>query len=320
MRYWIATIATAAILITATSGSTQDFPNRPIKLVVDSAPGGGGDILTRVVAQALEQQVGGSVVVENKAGGGGNLAAGAVATSPADGYTLLMATSNWTSINPSLYASMPYYPTDFEPIVRVASFPIVLSAHPAAGIADLNALIDRAKSSPGGINYASTGMGSIQHLTMELVQQMAGVQFEHIPYKAGAPALADLLAGRVQIGLVGLPPTAPRVKAGELVGLAVFDAERSPLIPDVPTYEEVLGEKVYAVAWTGLYAAQGTPQEILVKINEAVNAALETDALKQRLTDLGYSGGGGSVEDLTAYMAEDAARWKVAVDLSGLKF
>lgn len=299
--------------------AAQEYPADTIKIVVNSSPGGGADTLTRILADALSGHLGTSVVVENKPGAGGNIAGSNVAGEDPDGYTLLIGDSGMLVINPSLYEKMPFDPIgDFEPVTAVAAFPIVLAANPASGIDNVKALIDKAKAKPGQISYASTGIGSPQHLTAELLQSATGIKLNHIPYKGGANALVDMIAGRVDIGLVGIPPTVPRIKAGELIGIGVSTAERSELLPDTPTIAETVPGFETSV-WFALLAPKGTPSTITAKLKEAVVEVMANAELRSKLSGLGYTPTAASVADLGAFMKSQTAQWKTAVEKSGAK-
>lgn len=311
----LAALATMAASLPAAA----EYPEDTVTIVVNSSPGGGADALTRIVADALSKRFGVPFVVENKPGAGGNIAGGAVAGHAPDGYTLLMGDSGMLAINPSLYSAMPFDPiADLTPISAVAKFPIVISAHPGSGISDIKTLVERAKADPGKMNYASTGIGSPQHLTAELLQSSTGIKLNHIPYKGGANALVDMIAGRVDIGLVGIPPTAPRIESGELVGVAVSTAERSPLLPNTPTIAESVAGFETSV-WFGLMAPKGTPQAVTARLRESVIDIMEDAEIRRRLNGLGYTPMATSVEDFSAFLTAQIAQWQSAVEQSGAK-
>ena len=313
------TTAAAAISATVLSAGAAlaEYPEDTITFVVNSSPGGGADTLTRTLADALTGILGQPVVVENRPGAGGNIAGPAVAGAEPDGYTFLMGDSGMLVINPSLYTSMPFSPMeDLDPVTAVAQFPIVLAAHPDAGIASIDELIQKAEAAPGQINYASTGIGSPQHLTAELLQSATGIELNHIPYKGGANALVDMVAGRVDVGFVGIPPTAPRVKAGELIGLGVTTAERSPLLPDTPAIAETVDGFETSV-WFGLLAPAGTPDEAISTMRDAVSEAMAKPEMQERLKGLGYTSIAESVPDLGAFMQSQTEEWSAAVEQSG---
>ena len=311
--------AVALSLSVLATGAQAEYPEDAVTIVVNSSPGGGADTLTRTLAEALSREFGNPVVVENKPGAGGNIAGSLVKRKAADGYTLLMGDSGMLTINPSLYDDMPFDPAkDFDAITAVAQFPIVMAANPDAGIANLAELVEKAKAEPGKINYASTGIGSPQHLTSVLLQSATGIELNHVPYKGGANALVDMIAGRVDIGFVGIPPTAPRVRNGELVGLGVTTAARSKLLPDTPAIAETVPGFETSV-WFGLLAPKGTPDEVKRAIKDAVAAVMKDEELQARLAGLGYAPMADSVDDMSVFMASETAQWKSAVDQSGAK-
>ncbi len=318
MRKLLSALALGAALSAAPAHA--QYPDRSVRLVVNSAPGGGADILARALADGLSQELGQPFVVDNRPGAGGNVAGSAVASAEATGYVLLLADSGILVINPSLYTKMPFDPAAaFAPVSQVASFPIVVAAHPQAGFKSLKELIEKAKGDPGRINYASTGIGSPQHLAAELLQTATGMKLNHVPYRGGAPALTDLIAGRIPVGFIGIPPTAPRVRGGELVGLGVTTRDRSELLPDVPTVAEAIGQSFEASVWFALVAPTGTPAEVIQRLNGATAKVIGSPAMREKLVNLGYAPQTGSPEQLRTFMTEDAARWKTAVEASGAK-
>lgn len=295
------------------------FPERPVTLVVNSAPGGGADILARALADGLGAALGGRVIVENRPGAGGNLAAGHVARVRADGYTLYVADSGTLAINPTLYASLPFDPMrDFEPIARLASFPVVIAAHPSTGFRSLQDLIAAAKAAPRTINYASTGIGSPQHLAAELLQSATGIELVHVPYRGGAPAAVDLLAGHVRVGFIGIPPLAPAIRDGRLVGLGITGKSRSPLLPDVPAVAETI-PGFEALVWFGLFTPRGTPAAIHAQLAAATTQAMGAPAMTEMLDRLGYAAFPGAAEDLRSFLGTEIARWGEAVRRSGAR-
>lgn len=314
-----AVLAALGIGIVATPGVGAAYPERPVVMVVNSAPGGGADILARGLAEALGPALGGRVIVENRPGAGGNLAAGQVARARPDGYTLYLADSGTLAINPTLHAALPFDPVrDFEPIARIAAFPIVLAAHPDSGLRSLRDLIDRAKAEPRRLHFASTGVGSPQHLSAELLQYAAGIELVHVPYRGGAPALADLLAGHVPIGFIGIPPTAPAIREGRLIGLGVTAPARSPLLPEVPTFAETL-PGFEAQVWFGLFAPRGTPSELRARLAAATDAAMRSEAMVEMLHRLGFEPFHAPADALRQFLAAEIVRWGEAVRRSGAR-
>lgn len=312
-------VAALASAFLTTSPAVAEFPEKVVTLVVNSAPGGGADALARGLAEGLSREFGQRVIVENRAGAGGNVAAGQVARAPADGYTLLLADSGILAINPTLYGSLPFDPQkDFEPIARIAAFAIVVAANPSAGFKTLPELVAKAKAAPRSINYASTGVGSPQHLAAELLQTASGIELVHVPYRGGGPATVDLMAGHVPLGFIGIPPLAPAIQERKLVGLGVTGKARSPLLPEVPTVSETIPD-FEAQVWFGLFAPKGTPSAVLDRINLKTVAVMRSDGMKEMLRRLGFDEFLGAAGELRTFMASEAVRWGDAVRRSGAK-
>jgi tripartite-type tricarboxylate transporter receptor subunit TctC len=298
----------------------QDYPTKPIRIVVPFPPGGATDLLARAVAQRLTEKWGQAVIVDNRPGAGGNIGSELVAKAAPDGYTLEMGTVGTHAINASLYAKMPYdHVKDFVPIVLVAAVPNVLVVNPSLPVKSVQELIAYAKANPGKLNFASSGNGTSIHLSGELFKVMAGVQMTHVPYKGSAPALQDLIAGQVQLMFDNLPPSLPQIKAGKLRALAVTTAKRSPALPDLPTIAESGLPGFESSSWFGLLAPAGTPQPIVAKLNAEVNAWLATPEAKEKLLASGANPAGGSPEDFAKHIAAETAKWQKVVKESGAK-
>ncbi len=298
----------------------QDYPNRPIKLVVPFPPAGTTDILARAAAQKLTESLGQSVVVDNRPGAGGNIGSDLVAKSPPDGYTLLMGTVGTHAINPSLYSKMPYdHIKDFVPIVLVAGVPNVLVVNPALPVYSVADLIKLAKEKPGSINFASSGSGTSIHLTGELFKTMAGVDMTHVPYKGSAPAITDLMGGQVQIMFDNLPSSLQQIKAGKLRAIAVTSLTRAPALPNVPTISESGLPGFEASAWFGVLAPAGTPPAVVAKINGEVNKWLQSADAREKLLAQGAEAAGGSPEKFAAFIRSETDKWAKVVKASGAK-
>ena len=265
----------------------QDFPNRPIHIVVPFAPGGGTDVLTRILAQQVAEEFKQQVVVDNKPGAGGSLGAGIVAKAPADGYTLYVA-STATAMMPSLYKNLGFDPiADFVPIALIGTSPFILVTSNSLPVKTLPEMIALAKAKPGTLSYGSAGTGSVNHVTMELFKVMAGVNILHVPYKGSSAALADVIGGQVSMMMDTVISATQQVKGNTVRALASTSAERSPLSPDLPTVSE-LGPKGYeATVWYGLVAPKGVPEAIAQKLNMQFNKALAASAVRQRFAALG---------------------------------
>jgi len=326
---WVMRIFMAAVMSLVAFGSgaqgpgaadpAPDYPKRPVRLVVNAPPGGGTDILARLVAQQLTQAWGQQWVVDNRAGGGGIIGTETVARAQPDGYTLLMAFTSHV-INPSLYRKLPYDTLkDFAPVAFVATVPNIVVVYPAVPVRSVSELIEYARARPGTIGYASAGSGSASHLAGVLFETMASIKLMHVPYKGGAPAQADVIAGHVPLAFANAVPALPHVRAGKLRGLATTGAKRSRAVPDLPTVDEA-GVKGYeANAWFGLYAPARVVPGIPVKINAALRASMETPEVVERLTRQGAESNPINVAEFTAFVAREIERWAAVVKASGAR-
>jgi tripartite-type tricarboxylate transporter receptor subunit TctC len=307
----------AALLACATSA--QDYPSRPVRVIVPFAPGGPNEIIARLVAHELAGALGQPFIVENRPGAGGNIGTDFVAKSPPDGYTLLSAGPGSLVINP-LLGAVPYDPArDFAPIAIVATAPNVLVVHPAVPAQSVGELIALARSRPGALNYASGGIGSTPHLAAALFAAMAGIRIAHVPYKGTGPAVTDLLGGQVQMAVLGIPTVLPHVRSGKLRPLAVTGKRRSPELPEVPTVDEA-GVAGYEVSpWYGLLAPAATPSAIVARLSAEVNAVVRRAEFKQKLAAQGAEPEGSTPEEFAAYLRAEAARWAPVVKASGAR-
>lgn len=311
--------ALALLLVSGAPGAhAQQYPVKPIRIIVAAAPGGGTDLIARVVGQKLAEGVGQQVIVENRAGAGSTIGFEAGVRAAPDGYTFNMITASW-AINPSLYPIKFDPLTDFTPIIPVARGPFVVVVHPSLPARNLRQLIALAKSNPGMVTYGSSGQGAIVHLTTELFLEMAGIKMTHIPYKGGGPAIVDLIAG--QISLVFATPQVglPHVKAQRLRALAVTTAARIAAEPDLPTIAEV-GVPGYEVTnWHGLIGPKGLPPAIVERINGEVTKVIRTKEVEERMRADGVSPAGGTPEDLRAQIQKEIPMWKQVVTRAGIK-
>ncbi|MDO8774643.1 MAG: tripartite tricarboxylate transporter substrate binding protein [Burkholderiaceae bacterium] len=315
----------AANVIATQAYSQPTWPTKPVKIVVPFAPGGTTDLLARAMAPELSKAFGQSFIVENKAGAGGNVGADAVAKAPADGYTLLMGTVGTHGINVALYDKMPFDPIkDFAPITLVAGVPnvMVMNTEKARqlGINSVADFIKYAKANPGKLNMASSGNGTSIHLAGELFKSMSGTYLVHFPYRGSGPALLDLVGGTMDVMFDNLPSALPQIKAGKLKALAVTSAQRSAVLPDVPTVEEAGKLKGFdASSWFGLLAPAGTPQEIVNRIQQEAAKSLNTPAVKDKLLAQGAIPGGNSPQDFAKMIAFEIKKWAQVVKASGAK-
>lgn len=296
----------------------QDYPNHPVKWVVGYPPGGATDILARLIGQRLSERLGQQFVIENKPGAGNNVGTEAVVNADPDGYTILLVNPA-NGINASLYAKLNFnFIRDIAPvagITRVPNVMVVPRDFPATTVAEFIAF---AKASPGKVNMASSGNGTSVHLSGELFKAMTGVEMQHVPYRGAAPAITDMLGGRVQVMFDNLPSAIAHIRTGSLRALAVTTTERSPELPDVPTLAETV--KGYeASAWFGIGAPAKTPKAIIDKLNAEVNAILNEPAMKARLAELGGVPLTGSPEDFGRIIASETEKWAKVVQFAGAR-
>lgn len=311
--------AFAAFAAFAAPAAAQDYPTRPITLVIPFAAGGSTDLVGRLVAQKMGEDLGQQVVVENRGGAGGNLGAAHVAKAEPDGYTILMATVATHALNPAIYTKMPYdAEKDFAPISLLVTVPNVLTVHPSVPANTVQELIDLLKKEPGKYSYASSGNGSPLHLSGELFKTMAGVDIVHVPYKGSGPALIDVIAGQVPMQFDNLPSSTEHIKSGKLKGLGITTKERSPSFPDMPAIADTLpGYETYS--WNALFAPAGAPPEAIKRLNEAANKAIAEPAVKEKLAEFSATVVGSTPEELAAHVKAELAKWAPIVKASGAK-
>ena len=302
------TLLTAAL--TPLSALAQAYPNKPIRLIVPFPAGGATDILARALSQKLGEKIGQPVVVENRPGAGGTIGADAASKSAADGYTLLLATSSTHSIGPAINPKIPYNAeTDFTPIAYVASSPNIVVVPNTLPVKTMREFIDYARKNPGKLNYASSGNGTIVHLTTEYFKAQSDTFILHIPYRGTALAIPDLVSGKVDVLFDSFVTGMPHVKDGKLRALAVTSAKRSALAPDMPTVAEVL-PGFESVTWFGLYGPKAMSADVTAKVNQAVNAALADADVKERFARLGAEPAGGTPQAFAAMVKSDNSKWK----------
>jgi tripartite-type tricarboxylate transporter receptor subunit TctC len=296
------------------------YPERPIRFVVPQAAGSATDNISRIVAPELARELGQPVVVDNRPGGALTIGIDAVAKAAPDGYTLGMGPVGALAITRHMVAKLPYdIERDLQPVAIVTTGYMLLAISPKFPVESVRELIDYAKKNPGKLSNASSSNGSPGHVSGELFKSMTGTDIVHIPYKGGAPAIADLIAGNVQLMFESTNSIAPHVKNGRVRALAVTGAKRSTSLPEVPTLAEA-GVPGYEVnTWSGVIAPAGLPRPVLVRLNAAVNAAIATPQAKARLAELGNEGGGGTPEEFAALIRRDSAKWAEVVRRSGAK-
>ena len=302
--------STAALTVAPLFGWAQTYPAKPIRLIVPFPAGGATDILARALSQKLGEKIGQPVVVENRPGAGGTIGADAASKSVADGYTLLLATSSTHSIGPAVNPKIPYNAeVDFTPIAYVASSPNVVVVPNTLPVKTMRELIDYARKNPGKLNYASSGNGTIVHLTTEYFKAESDTFILHIPYRGTALAIPDLVSGKVDVLFDSFVTGMPHVRDGKLRALAVTSAKRSALAPDMPTVAETL-PGFDSVTWFGLYGPKGMPLDVTTKVNQAVNAALADADVKERFSRLGAEPAGGTPQAFASMVKADNTKWK----------
>lgn len=318
MKAALTLIALCGTLVTSTGGLAQNYPSGPMRIVVPFPPGGGTDMLARVLSQKINESWGQPVIVDNRAGANGTIGAAYVAKTPPDGHTMLLVPSGF-AVNPSVYPNLPFDSLrDLQPVTQLAASPLLVIVHPSLPAKSIKELIALAKAHPGQINYASSGNGSPPNLATEQFKYMTGVQMTHVPYRGGGPALMDTLAGHVQIYFNALLPAMPQVKAGRVRALAVTTAKRFPAVPDIPSIAEA-GVPGYDMSnWYGLLVAGRTPRDIYMKLNAEAVRILNLPDVKVRLADDGAAVVGSTPDQFMAFLKKEIAKNAQIVKVSGM--
>ena len=308
----------AALPAASRIAKAEAYPTRPVHLIVTVAAGGSPDIVARLIGQWLSERLGQPFIIENRSGAAGNVGTEVGVRAPPDGYTLLMALSS-NAINASLYRSLPYnFINDTAPVASIATIPLIMEVNPSVPAKTVPEFIAYAKANPGKINMASGGIGSPLHVAGELFKMMAGVDMIHVPYRSEALALPDLIGGQVQIMFGVMPASLGYVRAGKLRALAVTTAKRQEALPDVPAMAEFL-PGYDARGWYGVVVPKGTPNEIVEKLNSAINAALADPQMKAHLVDLGCAVFAGSPTDFGKFITDETEKWAKVVKFAGIK-
>jgi tripartite-type tricarboxylate transporter receptor subunit TctC len=309
----------AAIACSTGALAAEDFPTKPIKIVVPYAPGGTTDVLARLLGQRMASDLGQAVVIDNRPGAGEAVGAGIAAKAPADGYTLLLSTMTTQAINPVLYPKLSFDASkELTAIGRVADVPAMIAVNPSVPATNVQEFVRYLKANPGR-NFASPGAGTPNHLATELFQRAAGVTVTHIPYKGGAPAVQDLMAGQVDFMLILAPEAMPHVKAGKLRSLAMTTQQRSPMFPDLPTVAESGIKDFELVVWYILLTPTGTPKDVVARLNKSLNTVLADSAMKTKLAELSIQPTGGTTEEATAFATKEALKWKKVIEDANIK-
>jgi tripartite-type tricarboxylate transporter receptor subunit TctC len=310
--------APAAVLPLVRLARGETYPSRPVRVIVPFAPGGSTDFTARLIAQRLSERFGQQFVVENRSGASTNIATQAVIRAPADGYTLLLVTPP-SAINATLYKDLPFnFLRDIAPIASVLRAPYVMEINPSVPAKTVPEFIAYAKANPGKISMASAGVGTGPHLTGELLMMVTGINMAHVPYRGGAPALNDLMAGQVQLYFASAPETIEFIKAGKVRALAVTSPSRADILADLPTLDAFV-PGFEASYWTGFGAPKNTPPEIVDSLNREINAALGDPVLQARLAALGASVVAGSAADFGRLIAEQTEKWGKVIKFIGIK-
>jgi len=316
MRRSIAFIATM-VCLSALPAAAQEYPARPVRVIVGFPAGGGSDLIARVFAQKLTGAIGQTVVVENRPGASANIAAELAARSAPDGYTLLFANSS-LSISPAVFRKLAYDPVrDFTPISMASSYPFVLAVHPSLPARSVKELVALAKTKPGALDYASAGPATMSHLAMQLLRLKTGVELSHLSYKGAAPAVVSLMSGETQLAFLVMPVAHPQFKAGKLRGLGVAAPARSPAAPEVPTMQEAGVAGNEAVQWNGFFAPARTPPAILDRLHREVVKAVAAPEVRQRIEAEGAAPVGNTPGEFAAFFRAEAEKWADVARRSG---
>ena len=319
MRTLLAIAALVAATVYAGAAAAQTYPARAVRIVVGFPPGGTSDILARTIAARLNEPLGQPVVVENRTGAGGNIGAESVAKAAPDGYTLLMGTTS-QAISQSLYRKLNYdLVRDFAPITQAVNYSNLLVVHPSAGVSTVAELLALARAKPGVLNYGTAGNGTPPHMTGELFKSTTGVNIQHVPYKGGAPAIVDLVAGQIPVMFDNVPPLLPHVRSGRIRALANTSLTRLAVLPDVPTLDESGLKGFDAVGWNGLLAPAGTPREIVARLHSEVARILRAPEVRDQLTAQGADIVANSPDEFAVWIRGEVRKWAGVVRDSGAK-
>ena len=310
-----------ALLVSAPLAFGSDFPSKPVRIIVPYQPGGSTDALARMIGQKLSERVGQPVVVENKPGASEQLGAVTVAKSAPDGHTIMLATTIGLAINPSLFGKLQYDPVkDFAAVLPVARIASVVAVNPQMPVKNMEELTAYLKAHPGKVSYGSAGSGAPSHLAMELYKRAAGVDAVHVPYKGGAPALQDLMAGNIDVMIALVSEAMPLVKTGKLKALAVTSPSRNQRYPELAPVADSQGMKNFEIyLWYAMVAPAGTPKEVVEKLNQSINAVLSEKDMKDRLVEMDIELAGGPASRVGTIVGSEGAKWKKVIDEAGIK-
>ena len=320
IRVVLAGLAALLLLLGPQFAKAQDFPTRPVRIVVAFPPGGPTDFVGRLVADKMTKLLGQRVYIDNKPGANGTLGGGDVAKSDPDGYSLFLTTSGAVTVSPHMMAKMPFDTfRDFAPVALVTTVNEVLVVSPKLGVKNVKELVELAKKKPGGVTFASTGVGSPPHLAQLLLDAAAGVKFLHVPYRGAAPALTDMLGGQVQVVALDIPVVLSQIQAGTLLPIGIAGDKRDAVLPNVPTLAEQGYANTDAANWYALLAPAKTPKAVIDKLNKAVDAALADPVLHDKLVKTGATPVGGTPEALGTFMKAQYDKWGRVIQANGIK-
>lgn len=303
-----------------TSALGAEYPNRPIRYIVPSAPGGGPDVISRMVATEISKQMGQQIVIDNRSGAAGVIGTDMIVRAAPDGYTIGVGNISTLAINPNMLAKLPYDPVkDLQKVVQTILTPILLAVTPSLSVKSVQELIDYAKKNPGKLSFGSSGgNGTSTHLCGEFFKLVTGTQMMHVPYKASQQAITEMIGGQLQLMFDNIASILPHVKAGRVRGIGVTSIKRSPAIPELPTIAETVPGFEHT-AWSGVVAPAGVPKVIVAKLNAEINKALTSPVLKEKLMGLGYEPVGGTPEQFEVFVKKEVAKWADVVKRSGAK-
>ncbi len=312
-------LALLAAALLACAAQAQEYPSKPLRFIVSFPPGGSADLMARMIAPRMAERMGQPVLVENRPGAGGNIGVDAVAKAAPDGYTIGLAAAGALSVNISLYPSMPFHPEkDLAPVSMLAMIPFFLVAHPSQP-ASLRQLIDTAKAKPGALAYGHGGNGTAMHLAGELLNMMAGIRLQSVPYKGSGPVATDVLGGQVPLGVVDVPSAIAHVRAGKLRALAVTSKRRIAAAPEVPSFEEAGLPGYEAIGWFGAVAPANTPADIISRLNREIVAALSVPEIRERALAAGVEPATNTPQEFAAMIRDETRKWAQVIRAAGIK-
>ncbi len=315
----IASAAAGAMLLTCQGAQAATYPEKTVRLVVPYAPGGASDILARVLAQKLTESTGQQIIVDNKPGAGGSIGADMVAKAAPDGYTLLLADVAVQTIAPALYPKLPYARADLAPVINLATFAHILITAPQSPLTGFGDIVKKEKVQAGSVSVASSGNGTSTHLTAEMANSLAGIKLTHVPYKGGGAALADVMGGQVNAMFIGSPPAMPLLQSGKLKALAVTTSKRMAALPSVPTVAESGLPGFESIAAQGIFAPNGTPRDIVAKLNTEIARIIQLPDVRARWTQLGAEPVDNTPAQFASWLDSESVKWSKVIKDSGAK-